>query len=153
MKTNKKFLNMDERNKLIAYKVVSIMYVLTIMALQGVIIFRQFVLEQSLHEYEDFAVILTVNSLFLITALLYFGAIPIQKIKIKVILAGYGLIIVAGSIFTYLKYNVFTDNELTIPEMLDKLIIILTISGLIVLFWVIFSILGKRKLENDLEDD
>jgi hypothetical protein len=144
---------MDERNKLIAYRVVAIMYVLTIMALQGVIIYRQFALEQSLHEYEDFAIILTVNSLFLITALLYFGAIPIQKIKVKVILAGYGVIIIAGSIFTYLKYNVFLDDGLTIPEMLDKLVIILTISGLIVLFWVVFSILGKRRQESDLEED
>lgn len=33
MKSDKNFLNMDERNKLIAYKIISIMYFLTIMAL------------------------------------------------------------------------------------------------------------------------
>jgi hypothetical protein len=153
MKTEKKFLNMDERNKLIAYKVISKMYFLTILALQGVIMYRQFALGQSYHDFEDMAVILTVNSLFLITALLYFGAIPLRKIRIKFILAGYAVIIVAGSIFTYIKYNVFGEENLTVPQMMDKFIIIIIISGLIVLFWVIFSILGKRRQESDLEEE
>ena len=92
-----------------------------------------------------------MNSLFLITALLYFGAIPIRKISIKVILLGYAGIIVLGSIFTYAKYNIFSEPPLSVPQLLDKLVIILSVSGLIVLFWVMFSILGKRKQESDLE--
>ena len=151
MKPERKFMNMDERNKLIAYKVISIMYFLTILALQGVIIYRQFALGQSVYDFEDFAVILTVNSLFLITALLYFGAIPIRKISIKVILLGYAVIIVLGSLFTYAKYNIFSDHPLTMPELLDTLVIVFSVSGLIVLFWVIFSILGKRRQESELE--
>ena len=146
-------MNMDERNKLIAYKVISIMYFLTILALQAVVIYRQFVLGQSIHDFEDFAVILTVNSLFLVTALLYFGAIPIQKISIKIILLGYAGIIVLGSIFTYAKYNIFSEPPLSVPQLLDKLVIILSVTGLIVLFWVIFSILGKRRQESELEQD
>ena len=153
MKTKKNFLNMDERNKLIAYRVISVMYFLTIIGLQGVIMYRQFALDQTYHEFEDFAIILTVNSLFLITALLYFGAIPLRKIRLKIILSGYAVIVVAGCIFTYIKYNVFREDALTVPEMLDKLVIIVTISGLIVLFWVIFSVLGKRKQDNDLDDE
>lgn len=43
--------------------------------------YRQFALEQSIHDFEDFGIILTVNSLFLITALLYFGAIPVRRLK------------------------------------------------------------------------
>jgi hypothetical protein len=144
---------MDERNKLIAYKVIAVMYFLTILALQGAIMYRQFVLGQTHHDFEEFAIILTVNSIFLITALLYFGAVPIRKIRIKFILAGYVVIVVAGSIFTYIKYNVLGEETLTVPELLDKFIIIITISGLIVLFWVIFSILGKRRQESDLDDD
>jgi len=68
MKSNKPFMNMDERTKLIAYKIISIMYVLTIQAITWVIIYRQFALGQSIQDYEDFAIILTVNSLFLLTA-------------------------------------------------------------------------------------
>ena len=80
-KNKKPFLNMDERNKQIAYKVISIMYFLTIIAMQGIVLYRQFALGQELGDFEDIAIIMTINSLFLISALLYFGAIPIQKIK------------------------------------------------------------------------
>ena len=68
--TKKPFLNMDERNKQIANKVISIMYFLTIIAMVGIIFYRQFILGQAIREFEDIAVILTVNSLFLISALL-----------------------------------------------------------------------------------
>ena len=77
---------MDERNKLIAYKVCTIMYLLTIFALQCIVIYRQFALGQNINDFEDFAIVMTINSLVLIGALLYFGAIPIRKLKIKSIL-------------------------------------------------------------------
>ena len=145
-------LNMDERSKQIAGKVIAIMYFLTIIAIQIDVMYRQFVLDQNVHDFEDLAIILTINSLFLITALLYFGAIPIQKLKIKSVLLFYTWIIVLGSIFTYLKYNTFGSANLSISQLLEKLVIIFTISGLIVIFWIIFSILGKRKIEKELED-
>ena len=150
--SKKPFLNMDERNKQIAGKVITVMYLLTIFALTGITLFRQLVLDQSIHEFEDIAVILTVNEIFLISALLYFGAITIQKIKIKSVLIFYGLIVVLGTIFTYLKYNVFTDANLSLAQLGHKLIIIFTITGLLVIFFVNFSILGKRKIEKELED-
>ncbi len=152
MKTKKPFLNMDERSKQIAYKVIAVMYFLTIIAMQGISIYRQFVLGQSIHDFEDLAIIMTINSLFIVSALLYFGAIPIQKLKIKSILLGYAVIVVLGSLFTYAKYNIFQSPGLSIQQLLDKLVIIFSISGLVVLFFVIFSILGKRKLDKELED-
>ena len=152
MKSKKSFLNMDERNKLVAYKVISIMYFLTLIALQAVIQYRQFALGQSIHDFEDFGIIFTVNSLFLISALLYFGAIPLQKIKLKIILLGYVAIVFLGSIFTYLKYNVFQGADLSVSQMFNKLFIISIICGLIVLFYVLLSVLGKRKLDKEIED-
>ena len=65
---------MDERNRQIAYKIISIMYFLTLLAMQAIVLYRQLVLGQDLHEFEDIAIIMTVNSLFLISALLYFGS-------------------------------------------------------------------------------
>ena len=85
-KTKKPFLNMDERNKQIAYKVISIMYFLTIIAMQGILLYRQFVLGQEIGDFEDIAIIVTINSLFLVSALLYFGAIQPRKLKITTIL-------------------------------------------------------------------
>jgi hypothetical protein len=152
MTDKKPFMNMDERSKQIGYKVIAIMYFLTIISMQGVAIYRQFVLGQSIHDFEDFAIIMTINSLFLICALLYFGAIPIQKLEIKSILLGYVAIVVLGSLFTYAKYNIFQNHRLSIEQLFDKLIIIFSISGIIVLFFVIFSFLGKRKLDKELED-
>jgi len=151
MKSKKPFLNMDERNKAIAGMVIATMYFLTIIALQGVIIYRQFALGQSIYDFEDFAIILTFNSLFLIAALLYFGAIPLQKIKIKSILLFYAAIIVLGSLFTYAKYNIFQSPGLSFEQLFDKLVIIFTITGLIVFFWVVLSFLGKRKIDKEIE--
>ncbi len=109
MKNKKPFLNMDERNKQIAYKVILVMYFLTIIAMQGVAIYRQLALGQSISDFEDFAIILTVNSSFLVSALLFFGAIPIQKLKIKVILLGYATIVILGSLFTTQSTIFFKD--------------------------------------------
>ena len=52
MKSIKPFMNMDERNKLIALKITAIMYFLTIIAMQGVVIYRQFALGQSIYDFE-----------------------------------------------------------------------------------------------------
>lgn len=152
MKNKKPFLNMDERSKLIAYKVIAVMYFLTIIGIQGIVIYRQFALGQSISDFEDIAIIMVINSLFLLSALLYFGGIPIQKLKIKYILLGYAAIVVLGTLFTYAKYNIFQSPGLSFQQLFNKLIIIFSISGLIVLFFVIFSILGKRKLDKELED-
>ncbi len=152
MKSNKTFLNMDERNMLVALKIIARMYFLTIIAMQVVVMYRQFVLGQSIYDFEDFAVILTFNSLFLLCALLYFGAIPVQQIKIKVILLGYAAIVVLGSVFTYVKYNIFQGAELSVSQMVDKIFIVISVSGIIVFFFVMFSILGKRKLDREIEN-
>lgn len=152
MKKNKKpILNMDERNKLIAYKVMSIMYLLTIIAMQGIAIYRQFVLNQDYKEFEDIAILMTVNSLFLISALIYFGAIPIQKLKVKSILLIFIALVVLGSLFTYAKYNIFSSQGLSVAQLFDKLIIIVSIIGIIMGVWILLSLLAKRKIEKELE--
>ena len=57
MRDNKPFMNMDERSKQVAYKIIAIMYFLTIIAMQGVVLYRQFVLAQSIHDFEDIAIV------------------------------------------------------------------------------------------------
>jgi len=151
MKKKKNLLNMDERSMQMALRVIAVMYFLTIIAIQGIVIYRQFALGQSIRDFEDIAIIMTVNSLFLVSALLYFGAIPVQKLRVKTILLFYAVIIVFGSLFTYAKYNIFQSPGLSARQLFDKLIIIFAVSGLIVLFFVLFSILGKRRMEKELE--
>jgi hypothetical protein len=150
-KDKKPFLNIDERNKQVAYRIISIMYFLTIFAMQAIVLYRQFALGQELHEFKDLAIIMTVNSLFLISALLYFGAIPIRRLKIKSILLIYLLLVTMGSLFTYAKYNLFGNAKLSFSQLFDKLIAVYAITGIIMLFFIVFSILGKRKMEKELE--
>ena len=63
----------------------------------------------------------------------------------------YGAIIVLGSMFTYAKYNIFRSPGLSIEQLFGKLIIIFIVSGLVLAFFILFSILGKRKLDKELE--
>lgn len=152
MKKLKPPFAMDERGKITALKVIAVMYFLTIIAMQGITIYRQFVLGQSIHDFEDFMIVLTANSLFLVSALLYFGVVPIQALKISAILRVYALIVVLGSVFTYLKYNVFQQPGLPLNALFGKVVIVFAVSGFIMLFFVIFSLLGKRRMEKELEE-
>ena len=142
---------MDERNKKIAYKVIAVMYFLTIISMQGIVLYRQFALEQKISDFEDIAILMTINSLFLISALIYFGALPIRKLKIKNIILYYLILVVMGSAFTYLKYNVFQSPGLSFEQLFDKLIIIISIIGLIMGFWILLTYLGKKRIERELE--
>jgi len=142
---------MDERNKTIAYKVIAVMYFLTIIAMQGVVLYRQFTLGQEMSDFEDIAIIMTINSLFLISALLYFGAIQIRRLKIKSILLIYVVFVVLGTLFTYAKYNIFQTPGLSIGQLFDKLIIIISIIGLIMGFWILLSIVAKKRIDKELE--
>lgn len=142
---------MDERNKQVAFKVIVIMYFLTIIAMQGIVIYRQFTLGQNVSDFEDIAIIMTINSIFLISALLYFGALSIRKLKVKSILLIYLAFIILGSAFTYAKYNIFQSPGLSFEQLFDKLIIIAAIIGLLMGFWVLLSILGKKRIDKEIE--
>ena len=151
MKKNKKTFFLDERNKQIAYKVIAIMYFLTFFAIVGILLYREFVLGQEISDFEDIAIIMTINSLFLISALLYFGVLPIRRLKVKSILLIYVVFVVFGSLFTYAKYNIFQSPGLSYKQLFDKFIIVVTITGLIMGFWILLSILGKKRLDKKLE--
>lgn len=142
---------MDERNKIIAYKVIAVMYFLTIIVMQAIVLYRQFALGQEMSDFEDIAIIMTINSLFLISALLYFGAIQIRRLKIKSILLIYVVFVVLGILFTYAKYNIFQTPGLSIEQLFDKLIIIISIIGLIMGFWILLSIVAKKRIDKELE--
>jgi hypothetical protein len=94
---------------------------------------------------------MTVNTLFLVSALLYFGAIPVQKLKVKSILLVYVLLVVLGSLFTIVKYRIFGSEALSFGQIFHKLIIVYAVTGIILLFFILFSILGKQKMKRELE--
>ena len=151
LKNKKPSFIIDERNKQIAYRVIAIMYFLTFFAIVGIILYRQFALKQDISDFEDIAIVLTINVIFLISSLLYFGAIPIRKLQVKSILLIYIVWVVFGSLFTYAKYNIFQSPGLSFNQLLDKLFIIVVIVGLILGFWILLSILGKKRLDKEIK--
>lgn len=153
MKTKKPFFNMDERNKQLALSISTVMYFFTLISLGSVMIYRQFVLKQDISNFEDIAIIMTVNSLFFLSAFFYFGLFSVKKLKIKTILIVYLGFVLIGSAFTYIKYNILDNAGLSITEMLDKTIIVAGITGIISLFFIVFTILGKRRLEKEIEEE
>ncbi len=142
---------MDERNWQIALRVIAFMYFLTIFLILGIVFYRQFFLGQEMSEFEDIAIVMTINSLFLVSALLYFGAIQFQRLKVKSILLIYIGFVLLGFLFTYVKYNVLQSPGLSFEQLFDKLIIIASVSGLIMAFWIVFSVLGKKRVDKELE--
>lgn len=146
------FQKVDERTKGLALRVIAVMYFLTILSMQGIVLYRQLALGQEIERFEAIAVIMVVNTLFLITGFLYYGVIPFRKLKIRSVLLIYLAIVILGTIFTYVKYNVVMDQGLGIQQIFSKVIIVIAVTGLMLLFFILFYFLGKRKMDKALEE-
>ena len=59
--------------------------------------------------------------------------------------------VVLGFLFTYAKYNLLQSPALSFGHLLDKAIIIFIITGLITGFFILFAILGIKKIDKKLE--
>ena len=140
----------DERSRGIAFQVMSFMYLFTILFMMGILIYRQFILMQPVEQYEELAMLFTVNVIFIISGFLYYGILPINRLSISKILAGYLAFIILGFLSTYIKYTFLVEFPLSFGKILDKLFIIIVICGLFVLFFTLFAYLGKKKLEKEL---
>ncbi|UCE48395.1 MAG: hypothetical protein JSW47_22725 [Phycisphaerales bacterium] len=143
-------LNMDERNLNITCRICTVMYLITLAALMGIMIVRQFTFDQPVDQFEDIAILVTANVIFLVGAILYFGGVTFGKLKIRFILAGYVIYVVVGFAFTFVKYRFLTDPPLSLGQTFGKLNIIVTICGLLVAGFALFAYLGRRKVEKDL---
>ena len=145
------FSKLDERNKQIAGKIMAVMYLLTILAMQGIILYRQLVLGQDWSDFRDLAILMTFNSLFLVSALLYYGAVQVRTLKLKSILLIYFILILLGSLFTYARYNLFREEGISWEQLWEKLWIIYIVTGIILGFFILFSVLGNRRMKKEIE--
>lgn len=135
---------MDERTRIIIMRVCTIMYVLTITTLLVDILFRQIVLHQSSDQFNDIAMIFSLNVIILIGAILFAGGVPFLKIRLKPVFSLLILLIVTGTIFTVIKY------KLTDPALIfNKFGIIVSISGIFFLVWVLAAYFGKRRIDKN----
>jgi hypothetical protein len=115
-------------------------------------IFIDDVLEQPQHEWNDIAMVMTVNVLVMLGSVLYLtGSINPKKIKLRHILAGYGGFVLIGFLFTIFKYTVLLGEDLTLEQVVDYFWTVLIISGILVLVWGLLAYLGSRRIEKQIE--
>lgn len=142
----------DERDMNIFRKVCTIMYIITIYALIGIQLYRQFVLNQPREEWEDIAIVLTVNIIICLGAILYIGGhINFGKIKWRYVIIGYIGFVLFGFTFTIIKYTVLLDQSLNLTQVLNYLFTVLVISALLAIVLGILAYLGNRRIEKHME--
>ena len=149
---NKKIPMFDEREMDVFRKICTTMYIITIFALIGIVSFRDFVLDQPHQQWDDIAMLMTINVIVMIGALLYLnGNVNPTKIKIRYIVAGYVGFVLFGFAFTIFKYSVLEGLKIDLAFAFDTLKIILMISGLLVLGWSLLAYFGSKKIEKKIE--
>lgn len=149
---SKKTFNMDEREMNIFRNICTTMYIITIYALIIIQLYRQFVLHQPQQEWNDIAMLITINVVILLGTVLYLtGGINPKKIRLSYIIAGYIGFVLVGFLFTTFKYTVLLGQDLSLSQVLDYLFTVILISGLLVLAWGLLAYLGSRRIEKQIE--
>jgi hypothetical protein len=148
--TGKPF-KLDERDLNVFRKVCTTLYLITIFTLMGIISYRQFVLHQPLEEWNDIAMLMTINILTAFGAYLYIsGVVDITKFKLHHVLVGFVSFVVFGFAFTIFKYTVLLNQDLDWGDLLGIAWIVIKISGLLALGLLLLAYLGNRRIENQL---
>ena len=149
--TNKPF-KLDERDLNIFRKICTTLYLITIYTLIGIISYRQFVLHQPMKEWNDIAMLLTINILAALGAYLYItGVVDISKFKLHHVLIGFVGFVTIGFTFTIIKYAVILGQDLSWVDVWDSLWIVVKISGLLALGLSLLAYLGSRRIEKLIE--
>lgn len=151
-KVTKKPFKLDERDLIIFRKVCTTLYLITIYTLIGIISYRQFVLHQPSEEWNDIAMLMTINVLATLGAYLYIsGVVDIKKFKLHHVLIGFAGFVVFGLTFTIIKYAVILGQDLSWGDVWGYLWIVIRISGVLALGLGLLAYLGSRRIEKQLE--
>ncbi len=142
---------MDERAGDIARRVCTVMYGITILMLAAVLLYRQFVLNQSVEAFKDIANILTLNVILTPCAIGFRGGLTVRKVRPLTLIAVYGVFVLLGFGFTVFKYSVLLNQPLSTDMMLAKLLIVSSICAAIVAVYAFFAYFGTRKIDREIE--
>lgn len=148
---NKSPVNLDERNINIMLRICSVMYFITLASLIAIQLYRQFVLHQAMHEWQDIANILTFNVLVLFGSALYLGGITPEKVKIRTILFLYVGFVGVGVIFTIFKYAVLLKQQVNLADIGNYVLIVSVICAVLITLWSLLAYLGKKRIDKKLE--
>jgi len=149
---NKKPFNLDERERNVYRNFITILYFITLVALIGMQLYRQFVLDQPQEHWNDIALLITLNVLFLLGGGLYLsGTINPRKIKTRYIVIGYTAFVLLGLMFTIFKYSVLLEQNVGLDQIWEYILIIIPITAILVVSWGLLAYLGHRRIEKQLE--
>jgi hypothetical protein len=142
-------LALDERNVETVRKVCTVMYGVTMVLLSLTIFYRQFVLGQATGEFEDIAVILTLNVIVGLGALLYFGGVALPQISPRALASGYLGFVLLGFGFTVFKYTVLLDQPMDAGALWASFLTVATVCALLTGLYILAAYLGHRRLEKE----
>ena len=148
----KRLLSLDEREQDIYRNLITVLYIITLAGLIGMQLYRQFVLGQPSEQWNDIAILITINVLFLLGGGLYLsGTVNFQKIKTRYILIGYATFVFLGLLFTIFKYAVLLGQDVGLDQVWDYILTILPITALLGAGWGLLAYLGHQRMEKELE--
>ena len=147
----KRPFNFDEREANTFRSICTLMYLLTILSLIIIQLYRQFVLNQPQEAWNDIAMLLTVNILVLLGLTLYLtGVINPRRIKLRYLLVGYALFVLVGFLFTIFKYAVLLGQDINLAQIWSYLSTVVIISGILVLALGCLAYLGNRRIDKQI---
>jgi heme/copper-type cytochrome/quinol oxidase subunit 3 len=142
----------DEREKNVFRNVCTVMYLITLFALMSFQLYRQFVLHQPHQEWDDIAMLMTINVIVLLGAVLYLtGAVNPKKIRRSYLIAGYVGFVLLGFAFTVFKYTVILGQQIGLVQVWDYLLTVILISGVLAFALGILAYLGSRRIDKQIE--
>ena len=144
--------NFDEREMNDFRNICTIMYIITLFALMSIQLYRQFVLYQPQQEWNDIAMLMTINVIVLLGAVLYLtGAVNPKKIRRSYLIAGYVGFVLLGFAFTVFKYTVILGQQIGLVQVWDYLLTVILISGVLAFALGILAYLGSRRIDKQIE--
>jgi hypothetical protein len=123
-------------------------YIMTMVLVYGMIMYRSMVLKQPQSEYEDLLILMTLNVVLFIPSMLYFSGLSFRKIKPSNLVFLYIFMVVLGTLFTIFKYKIYEPMFI-----LGKLGIIASILAILMGIYVLFAWFGYKKTEEEIGPD
>jgi heme/copper-type cytochrome/quinol oxidase subunit 3 len=143
---------LDERDRNVYRNLTTVLYFITLVVLIGMQLYRQFVLGQPSEQWNDLALLITFNVLFLLGGGLYLsGRINLKKIKTRYLVIGYATFVLLGLLFTIFKYAVLRGQDVGLDQVWNYFLIILPITAVLVIGWGLLGYLGYRRIEEQIE--
>ena len=144
--------SLDEREQNVYRSLITWLYFITLTVLIAMQLYRQFALDQPMEQWNDIALLITFNVLFLLGGGLYLSvALNLRKIKARYIVIGYAAFVLIGLLFTIFKYALLLGQDVGLEQIWDYFLIVAPITAVLLIFWGLLGYLGHRRVEKQIE--